>query len=79
MARQWGTLIRAFRVGTDPRKPRWTIVQAAEAVGVTAATWSRWEHGHITPRDHHKVAIAEFLGVAPSVLFALPSSGGGGK
>lgn len=70
-----GQLIKGLRVGPDPKHPNYTLAEAAAAIDVTAATWSRWEHGHITPRDHHKIAIANLFGVAPSLIFALPGNG----
>lgn len=38
-------------------------VDAADAVGVTETTWSRWERGLIAPRIRHRSRIAEVFGV----------------
>jgi len=72
-AKQVGERIRAFRVGPDPKHPARTLQECADAAGVTAATWSRWEHGQMIPRFEHEQAIARALGVPQSVLFSRPT------
>lgn len=68
--RLWGANIKTFRQirGMTQR-------QLAEAVGVRTPSVSRWEHGHVAPRDTHKVAIATALECDVRVLFPLIRNG----
>lgn len=64
--RLWGKNIATFRGARDLGQ-----AELAEALGVTAATVSRWEAGLIEPRRNMKVRIAQVLGTDVSVLFPL--------
>lgn len=46
-----------------------TRTELAEKVGVTVATWSRWETGEFPPADERRSLIADVLGVDSSLLF----------
>lgn len=74
LLRQWGRNIRLFRQAHDKLKdiPETDGMRAmAEYLEVSAATVSRWETGRMSPRDNHKVDIAEYLGVDVRALFPL--------
>jgi transcriptional regulator with XRE-family HTH domain len=46
-----------------------TRTELAELVGVTLATWSRWENGDFPPTDDKRPLIAQTLGVDAAALF----------
>ena len=39
------------------RRRRWTLVKAAEAIGVKPGTLSKWEQGQSTPSLEHSMLI----------------------
>ena len=52
----------------------YTMKQLADKVGVSEATVSRWESGHLSTMKHTKIALlSEALGISPVLLFS-PSS-----
>lgn len=49
----------------------YTMKQLGDKVGVSEATVSRWESGHLSTMKHTKIALlAEALGISPVLLFA---------
>lgn len=49
----------------------YTMKQLGDKVGVSEATISRWESGHLSTMKHTKIALlAEALGISPVLLFA---------
>ena len=74
LLRLWGMNVRNFRLAHDVRegiKSSAGIRTMAEYLEVSAATVSRWETGRMSPRDGHKVEIAEYLGVDVRSIFPL--------
>ncbi len=48
----------------------YTMKELANLVGVSEATVSRWESGHLSTMKHTKIAIlANALGISPAELF----------
>lgn len=48
----------------------YTMKELADKVGVSEATVSRWESGHLSTMKHTKIALlAEALGISPILLF----------
>lgn len=49
----------------------YTMKQLGDKVGVSEATVSRWESGHLSTMKHTKIALlADALGISPVLLFA---------
>lgn len=49
----------------------YTMKQLADKVGVSEATVSRWESGHLSTMKHTKIALlADALGISPVLLFS---------
>jgi transcriptional regulator with XRE-family HTH domain len=69
----WGKNIRSFRQAKDKREKRKGsgMEAMAQALNVAPETVSRWEGGHLVPRDCRKIAIAEYLGVKPERIYPL--------
>lgn len=64
--RQWGGNIRLARSIQGM-----TQKQLADAIGVTQATVSRWEKGHVGPPDPDKIVLARVLKQDVRMLFPL--------
>lgn len=47
---------------------------AADAVGVSLATWSHWERGRRQPCLDNLFALAQFFEIAPSCLVCLKNA-----
>jgi transcriptional regulator with XRE-family HTH domain len=74
LLRLWGTNIRSFRRARDAHAgiPAGGGMKAmADHLDVSVATVSRWETGRMSPRDEHKVDIAEYLEVDVRAIFPL--------
>jgi transcriptional regulator with XRE-family HTH domain len=67
LQREWGRNIHSRRKALDLSQ-----AQLAALVGVeSVATISMWESGQRTPRDDHKIKLAEVLGSDVRMLFPL--------
>ena len=58
-----GNNIYEARIALD-----WSQREAADRLGVTTTTWSRWECDQATPGVSHLQSIAELLGTSVSDL-----------
>ena len=65
MTNTFAELFRAARESNDQ-----TLADAAELIGVSVQTVSRWEHGYLPAVDHIH-AVAKFMNCDPSKLLEL--------
>jgi transcriptional regulator with XRE-family HTH domain len=66
LLRAWGINVKSLRQARGLSQK-----QLAEKVRVSVPTVCRWEKGNASPRDSHKVRVADALGADVRTLFPL--------